>query len=478
MVHIDASLMRVVVDQSFASEDLFADPSSSLYYNLHGRYRRDAFDWSAENISSQFRAATVIAHEQRHYVDYMLTNYGSWLARFWSQFRQFVPALASYDGILPIPLRCWQDEMWKEQLNLVPPEDENIHRAVSGAVNRSAVLNRDRVPELEKFAWLTGNAQLEALATTFEVGPIETHLKPESWFVVKQQIPRDMNLWNRQYIWPAQIFDSMGFGGGLVRIEDTDSFGADTRLWPTLLVASLMGRFTDLMSYTSGMPSIWDDVLPSRRFMRLVVWLRDHYNGKLKTPEDAWEAVNEGCVDLFSSTVVEALEAELASMESKLPSIEAPPPSSKHYLTLPLLELITHVRERRRIAQIFIENPMKFLDPHRYWNESVAHVNQVIPEYFLVNRRGFDTMLFGHERFSSEPYLADIEGRPIFLKPSVQSDQVKNMEFEEELTTCIARYYLDGCLSSSWIGPELSILRQMVQKRQRVIEIPPYGMTS
>jgi hypothetical protein len=467
-------MMRVLVDSAVTPEIFINDPSSSLYANLHGVYDAGVFPSVGPRRLNAFCSATIIAHEQRHYTDYLLTNYGSWLSRFWPQIKQLVPSLLNHDGPIPIPVRYWTDPLWSENLNIALPDSGHARNAAVLARNHSDVLSIDRVQGQKKFGWFSGHAQLEAMATAFEVGPVEMLLEPQGWLEVARALPRDLASWRQAYVWPAQIFADFEIGRAPLYLDEPGHI-IDTRLWPTVLIASLMGKFTDLTVAKLAVNSkIYDNVLPSRRFLQIMLWLRKKRHGAISTPETAWEAVNEACMNLFGATIIESMSQELEACEAKV-SQQLPGPLGEKVMDYTTLETLTHFRERRRLLALFESDPLKFTDPVEYWETGIVHEAALVPEYFIVNREGFPRIPPGHGLFKTYMYQGTKGGKPIFVKPHAAFQDQDEMQAEDELLTTFARFFISGCLSDAWVGPELTSVRGGIEENMSVRLIPPYN---
>lgn len=460
-----------MVNRAVASDEQLRDPSSSLYWNLHGVYREDTFPWGTESLPAAFRTATILAHEQRHYLDYYLTNYGSWLCRFSPQMNQLVPALMAYDRPVPIPLRYWLDEEFAAGLDLEAPNDDSVRRAAVLAYNRNHILREDRVKELPQLSGVTGGAQLEANATAFEVGPAERWLAPQQWMGIVPD--RDMPSWSRSYVWPGTLLASIGFGHEPSMFNDREG-ALETRLWPTLLVASLMGCFTDLRSADiAADPTVYERVLPSQRFMRLVTWLQGAIRGRLTEPGEAWQLVNEGCTQLFGETVIESLNREISQIEARLHAqLEVVRGGS--YPTW-AIEMYSHAAARKRLAVSFTADPLSYLDPRRYWSDEGMKLHMT-PDYLLVRREGFTEVPPGHQAVGSFPYdtATTVGDHPHFCFRAPADDQMRTIDETDFALSAISRFYLNGYRSDSWIGPELGRISETMRDGS-VVLFPPYG---
>jgi hypothetical protein len=472
VVHIDSSLLRVIVDSAVIPEDLIVEPSSSVHANLRGVFEPWVYPRSAEKLLDAILSATVIAHEQRHYVDYYLTNYGSWLYRFWAQSKQFLPELLDHGGPLLIPLRYFANPVMRKNFGVDFPDSGELRSAVTLAVNHSRFVGWDRVPEMKRFGGLSGHAQLEALATVFELGPIENTLDPRSWLAASLALPRDLATWRRSYVWPAEIFAHFDIGSPPTEIAGGIGHITDSSLWPAFLVASLMGNFDDLRpTKVADDPDLPDRILPSRRFMAIMGWLIQR-SVKPSSPKDAWEAVNEACASLFGRTVTESMAQEIDALEARA-KLQMPSAGERVLWSLGALELLAHLRQRRRVLTLLENDPMKYIDPAEYWMMPPGDV-RLIPEYILVNRNGFQSILDGHKPFESPMYQVGVEGRHVFLKPIQSSNG--DFETQDETLTTVMRLLLGGYTSSAWIGPELEKLVTDLGSGPRPVHvIPPYN---
>ncbi len=292
-----------------------SDSGSSLHANLQGHYAHDAF--SARFRLDEWKAAVVVAHEQRHYFDYHLTNYGSWLARFWIQIKSAVPELHRASRLV-VPISYMDDPFYQREYGL-PGFHSNrpVQVAARLASNLGERISWDRlnIPGLPHGAG--GSQQMEALATAFEVGPIEVFGPAREQFQTLSQMPRDNRRWQEQYIWLGNILDALDIGPKPVPLGDVGQV-MHTRIWPALLTAALMGRFSDLrVEHFDDDPTLPDRILPSRRLESLCIWLAEKPRDAADTPEKMWEAVNEAAIILWGESILESALAELQYLQEK-----------------------------------------------------------------------------------------------------------------------------------------------------------------
>ncbi|MFK3983120.1 hypothetical protein ACI2K4_22425 [Micromonospora sp. NPDC050397] len=462
MVHFDPSLMRVVLgESSLFPEDVLLDPVDPLRWNLEGTYTREIF--SKTLVPQEFHRAMVVAHEQRHYLDYHLTNYGSWVSRFWGQVKQTIPALLAAPGPLVVPISYMEDELVAPFHGVTPPL-AGTHQwvAVRLSANHARRVRRDRVLLPSAPHGFSGGAQLEALATTFEVAPPEALLPMEEALTVLTSMPRDMLRWQNEYVWLGDVLAALeigpqplGVGAGRV---------VNSRLWPSILVASLMGQFEHLTAENlDDDPQLWHRIMPSSRLLDLLRWLHGRYRGKIRTVEDAWEAVNEACVDLYGFDVAASLVSDVDWMAR---SVERH--LNKAHEVIVDLDMVVHVRARMEIARDFAADPMLFVDP-----SDSRQISPMVADYHLASAGGFSCVPSDLTEFDSEFY-ASSDGRARFVKPKLGEDLRELQRVDEELSA-IARFLVRGAASPSWVGPEREAVALWLASHKELRIIPPFG---
>lgn len=470
-MHIDASLLRVVVDLTDQPEGLDITAGGALGHLLQGRLEPSTFSTEPELERAEIGLAVVLSHEHRHYVDHFLTNFGAWVARFWTQLKSITPVALRRTPLVPVQYLF--DDVVRDGFGVPDPArlDESVRKAAVLAWNHSAVIRKDAIPGQDRFGGLSGAAQMEALATAFEIAPLEALEDSPSWDVIASSVTRDRDRWQQGYVWPALLFDHFGIGPGTATVRlasvaagpDVETRVAFTRLWPTFLVAALMGDFRRWrLSDLDADPGLESRILPAFRLAQLLMWAERRDLRDVEDPIEAWPVVQEACQELFGSSVVESMEAEIDWMEGALPD---PPEEAMEWNAWS--ELTFLVRQRRRVLEQLKADPMSLLDPIR----APASDFTLVPDFMLFHGRGFDEIPPGLEPLAG--YLFGGDGPPLLLRPTPQDDFQRGFQDQDELWTALARFMTRGHLADAWLGPELDVVADLVAERGVPI-VPPH----
>ncbi|MEU2701346.1 MULTISPECIES: hypothetical protein [Micromonospora] len=451
---------------SLFPDDVLLDAGNPLRRNLDGVFDRQ--DFSAHLVRSEFHRAMVVAHEQRHYLDYHLTNYGSWVSRFWGQVKQTVPALLGMSGSLIVPIHFMEDEVMTSFYEVpMPIPDSHQWLGVRLAANHARRVRRDHYSAKRAPHGFSGGAQLEALATTFEVGPAEWLLPMNEAIEVVASMPRNMVRWREEYVWLGDILAALDIGPPPVLLGEGGQ-AVNTRIWPPILVASLMGRFENLFaSKLDEDPDLWHRIAPSSRLLDILKWLHERCSGKLRSVSDVWNAVNEACLDLYGEDVVSAMTADTQWMKRILDDFVGRANSS------PPVDLLAHVRTRLLVAEEFAANPMPFIDPIVAWTQADSASTRLVPEYHFASRSGFRNIPVDLTPFDSMFYHP-VAGKTFFVKPRTNA-VVGEMQRVDEEFSAVARFLVRGAASPSWVGPEREAVARWLVAGKGIYVVPPFG---
>ena len=100
-------------------------------------------DWVKTRCAT---VATAVWHEKRHFLDFILTNYGAFrLRQFFSLYYNIYPILkfAEDSGELLVPLQSYTDNLFCKHMNIKPPTKE-IFSLANEIRNRKVMIRDDR----------------------------------------------------------------------------------------------------------------------------------------------------------------------------------------------------------------------------------------------------------------------------------------------------------------------------------------------
>ncbi|GAA2736411.1 hypothetical protein GCM10009867_21040 [Pedococcus aerophilus] len=449
--------------------DILQDNGALVHHNLNGSFSDSRYIKNKRDVR-ELQGEVVIAHEHRHYIDYHLTNYGSWLSRFWDQFKQGVPDLLVRGGRIPVPVTYFDDDTIVRALGLDRPDlTTPAGMAVRIASNHALRVERDYLISESWARAFNGPSQMEALATVFEVGPAEHFARGPLVANALMTMPRDQATWQRQYTWFGDVLAALGIRD-VIKIGE-DHQAVSTRIWGPFLLAAMMGKFSRLFAKElNAEPKLFGEIMPAGRLHAILNYAHQKRVRDLDDPDLAWDIVNDACLDLYGESVLESLSADIEFWEKRLmhglQDIESLNPF--------MLGLIAHLETRKSVAARFAENPSSLYDPIEYWDKSQVGAH-VLPEFMLASSAGFESIPDGYIQTSSMFYSSPDGDRANFIKPRVASAQHRELQAADEEATAISRFLISGARSRTWVGPERDRVRAWLQSRVDIRVIGPFG---
>jgi hypothetical protein len=289
----------------------------ALHYAIDGRE-----DWLKCLIRQQSdpwvrtRCATVASsvwHEKRHFLDFILTNYGAMRVRQFFQCyvnARNILSLAKNNGSLLLPLDRNLDPQRCAIFGVSVPGPELLAFA-SWIRSSKRMLLDDRRPANTAAGCfeIGGEAILECIAYHVQLGKAHRVFGGDLSAKIQRDNPgRDTVA--AKYQWANRILissrlmnvtiDGEHDGETLLRIDDNP-------LIP-ILYAALAGRFHRQQQTQSTFTSSY---LPAERLVSIVAYL-DECKSKIASMGtlEAWAEVNQACKAIFGRTVIEEIEAD------------------------------------------------------------------------------------------------------------------------------------------------------------------------
>jgi hypothetical protein len=303
----------------------------ALHYALDGRE-----DWLECLVREQsdpwvrMRCATVASsvwHEKRHFLDFVLPNYGALRVRHFFQCYFNTRALLSrtMDGGVPLlfPLDRNLDAQRREMLGISFSDPELIKLA-EGIASAKRMLLDDR-EALETSAGrfeVGGEAILECIAYHVQLGKTHRLFGAELNARVQRDNPEHETVANK-YQWATRILITSGLlrarmageqnGEQILHIDDAPMI--------PILYGALAGRFHGQAQTESAFASSY---LPAGRLVGLVAHLDERKSAiaDMSTVE-AWDEVNAACKTLFGRTAIEEIDADFACEAELIARYEA-----------------------------------------------------------------------------------------------------------------------------------------------------------
>jgi hypothetical protein len=262
----------------------------------------------------QTRAANVssaVWHEKRHFLDFVLTNYGALRMRQFFMIYANLPTViraSQKAGHLLVPVQSYLNPQICRVLGVKSPPPEVLTFA-KDILARKRMLEDDRGPVPSRFGRIEvgGEALLEAIAYFVQTGKVHRTLGVELCRRVQQDHPNH-ELVSRRYSWAIHILVATGLLSVAADVDAVDG-------WTTLLVND--GPFIPLC-YAALACRLWkqeqtyaehaSSYLPKYRLASLGI----HLKGRASeisdlTSAECWEILNKECAQLFGRSVIEEM---------------------------------------------------------------------------------------------------------------------------------------------------------------------------
>jgi hypothetical protein len=307
------------------------------------------------------RLAGTIWHEQRHFLDLILTNYGAFRVRqFLSLYVNIVQVFSTAHksgSPLVCPLDVYLDPVRRSVLGIetVPEVMTQVAKEVQ---YRESMARADREGGVldGQHLEMGGDAQLEALGFMFQQSTV-TFVFGEEEFVALEAslLPEERS--NLRYRWIFLLADSLGL---LNDRNQIDQKGVDSTLLTALLIGSLASRrWGQEQSTTPGGSKSGYCV---ERLRGLIDTIREMGFKPFKLADSAWELVNEAAKKAWGRTVLEEMLEDYAregKWVTDIQAISSVPDSIK-------LVCEDFHSLRGRLLQALQKNPEWLLDPVAY----------------------------------------------------------------------------------------------------------------
>src|SRR5580704_3073827 len=267
-----------------------------------------------EDEWTRTRAATLAAacwHEKRHFVDFVLTNYGALRVR---QFFMVYLNLGSIfhaakeNGELLVPIQSYREKLFCAALGVKPP-NASLLQLAGDIRSRKMMLKDDRALVESRFGnfEVGGESLLETIAHYIQSAKTERVLGLKYSERVQRDVPDDLTL-SMKYTWAyrllitAGLMDPIASGDGFLAIRDHP-------ILPICYAALAQRAWKQPQSYSEAVSSYH----PSERFGSLLIALRER-RSEVRSADvlGNWEIVNAVAKEIFGRTVTEEMEADIA----------------------------------------------------------------------------------------------------------------------------------------------------------------------
>ena len=322
-------------------------------------------------------------HEQRHFFDHVLTNFGASRVRLHWMIRaqlENIYRVAAADGVLGLPIDVYGDPVECDALGVNPKAVTLLGGIGNFLANRRQMLAQDRedgrtpVSELP----VDGFCQLEALGSLAQIAGMTVLLRKYLYHFDRFEAPFSRfpyleSIFSVMRIYGLEVIESFQHG-------DPSITAINPYLVGPILLAALMCRRTGL----SG-DDINTSCMPARRLILILSQLEREGVKAASSAEDGFAVVNRACRRLWGRSVVDDLDEDIAFQETQIEkSRQASSPEDVEFIE-------QYNSARKELRKILTEDPRQFCDPWLYVTKTMPTVR---PKIVLADRSG-QTVLFG-----------------------------------------------------------------------------------
>jgi PAS domain-containing protein len=314
-------------------------------------------------------AASCVWHEKRHFVDFLLTNYGMW------RWRTYLDLYANLSAVLGsfldtkhlhLPILRYGDEVWRAIHGYPEPAPE-IAALLDRLQRREESLNADRaVLQSPQFGSveLGGQSMFEYLAYSCQVARLTQFVGVES-MVIAMAEAGDRRLVNAKYNAPAEVFQHWGIldepsiQDGSAGLQPHVRFNAT--LANAIVYAALLSRHhRPVGQFTAITDARW----PAERLAALLARFRGSGAEMTKlSTDECWRRVNEACAELFGRTAEDELRADQAELERHADLIA----EKYEGVSIPIVAAVADLRRMRgELIELFLNAPSLFIAPEGF----------------------------------------------------------------------------------------------------------------
>jgi hypothetical protein len=319
--------------------------------------------------------ASVVWHEKRHFLDFVLTNYGALRIRhffeIYANVRSIFHLANQTTKKLLIPLDSNLDPILRRMTG-VGDVDERLLQVARAMSSRKEIMTDDRrpVPSPAGAIDVGGEALMEAIAYHVQNGKTHRVFGYEMSRRVQLDNPGDQVI-RTKYRWAYEVLVNSGLLSVTVdRTSDPPLMQIDDAPFIPLCYGALAGRFWG-QKQTRGERVF--SYLPAHRFVSLMGHLDEEYPDFPKAScLDAWEMVNRACKTIFGRSVYEEIDADFAEEEKAVDTYE-------RLLSGELAKAYADLHKLRgRLIGLLRSEPELFLDQGAWADRMVNRLQPVV----------------------------------------------------------------------------------------------------
>lgn len=365
VVQLDPSSLTVWFDPELVGH-MAGDVSvgRAVQYSLWGDLGRlhelvDGPSLDASRVRA-IHLASAVWHEQRHFVDLLLTNHGAFrVRRFLMAYYHLssLLSLARQEGSIWCPLSVYDDEVEREVLGI--ELDSPQLRAMAKDIAVRAEMTRDDRSVLDTSRGsmeLGGDAQLEALAWICQHVAVMQEFGVEAERRIQSDLGSPQRE-NRLYSWATSLVED--FGLGLTGSVDQETQIVDVSLLGPMLYGCLASRRwgqeqVETDEHASG--------FPGARLAGFVRALRGKGPSVVGDTSAGWRLVNETAADLWGRSVYEEIRVDIEHEAQFVETVATTEGAFEHAKGV----IADYHLLRCRLVGLLEDDPLQFLDPYVY----------------------------------------------------------------------------------------------------------------
>lgn len=479
LLQFDPATLTLWYDtQLLAASKSSREVGLALHYAMDGRedwlkclIREQADPWTQTRCAS---VASAVWHEKRHFLDFLLTNYGALRIRQFFQLYIHVRATlqSSLDTKNPIlvPLDRNLDALRREMMGI-----KELHPAIesmAGNVSRSKkMILQDRRPIPGRFGAMEvgGEAIFECIAYHVQLGKIHRVFGYDLATRVQTDNP-SRELVSQKYQWVYQLLTQTGL------MDATYAPGLDAVLLNDaplipLLYGALAGRFHGQeQTRAEGVSSYH----AAERLASLVIKLRqDAPDFARLSTLDAWQRVNDAASAIFGRSVIEEIDADYEHEEKLIARFEEA--GSDGFVVSAYKD---YHRLRGRFIELLKEKPEDILAQDK-WADNLVNKTQpflvaAAPAGAIGVPPGNFSRLSGYEHENTDyDEVPDARWWWTAMRKHGDAEGDDLLRFDNHRTWVsvaadyapIAKLLFDGNKMRSMVGPEIMSTRIRLQRQ-------------
>jgi hypothetical protein len=403
-------------------------------------------------------------HEKRHFIDWLLTNYGAFKFRMFGEMMINAPSiLSACNGKrFAVPIDFNSSKINRQVFNLSEPSKDFLSLSSSLAKHKEYFKYDSFQPEVKTgLVNVNGDALMESMGYSTQNTCIIRAMGVKAandWFDSS-----DRSVMYNTYRWMERVLFSFDLVVDQFEHDEVPVFHIP--MFYPLVYASLAIRPKSDLDH---------ERYSTFRLMQIGTWLKQQRADGLKLPntvEESWDLVNKCCLELYGRSVIDNIDEDLENGSKLLQKIE----QANDECYPPLVESLKayqHLREK--LYSEFKETPSRFLNDSRFFDEVLP---RLYPVSVVVAPSGRTD--FGNESWHThwQNFAAAWGGSlkewpPILSDGAIVLDALPSWRELISVLSPIAKVFINGFADPSLIGPETERILKILNGGARQCVIP------